>query len=69
MWTKDEYRQWLKTKNNKVGATDRNSLTYETKGRCRHRQSSHESAHPYLPDKDGTLMADLSDMSSKIHSV
>ena len=69
LWSKEEYREWLKTENKKTGATDGNSLTYETKGRRRRKQSSEESAHPYLQNKDGTLVADLSDMSSKIRSV
>ena len=60
---------WQKTENKKAGATSETSLTYELKGCCRCKQSSKESAHPYLQNKDGTLVADLSDMSSKICSV
>ena len=33
LWSKDKYREWLKTENKKTGATDGNSLTYKTKGR------------------------------------
>ena len=62
LWTKDEYREWLKTENKKVGATDGNLLTYEMKGCCCRKQSSDESAHSYLQNKDGTLVADLSDI-------
>ena len=69
LWSKDDFREWQKTENKKVGATEGNSLTYEPKGRRRRKQSSEESAHPYLQNKDGTLVADLSDMSSKIRSV
>ena len=69
LWSKDEYREWQKTENKKAGATDGSSITGEKKGRHRRKQSSEESAHPYLQNKDGSLVADLSDMSSKIRSV
>ena len=69
LWSKDEYREWQKTENKKAGATDGSSITCEKKGRWCREHSSEESAHPYLQNKDGTLVSDLSDMSSKIRSV
>ena len=66
LWSKDEYRDWQKIESKKAGVTDGNSTTLDKKGRRRRKQSSEESAHPYLQNKDGTLVADLSDMSSKI---
>lgn len=69
LWSKDEYRDWQKIESKKAGVTDGNSTTLDKKGRRRRKQSSEESAHPYLQNKDGTLVADLSDMSSKIRSV
>ena len=69
LWSKDEYRDWQKIESKKAGVTDGNSTTLDKKGQRRHKQSSEESAHPYLQNKDGTLVADLSDMSSKICSV
>ena len=69
LWSKNEYREWQKIENTKAGATDGSSITCEKKGRRRRKQSTEESAHPYLQNKDGTLVSDLSDMSSKIWSV
>jgi hypothetical protein len=69
LWSKSEHRDWLKTQNKNAGATDGNSSTSKKKGRCRCKQSPEESAHPYLWNEDGTLVANLSDMSSKICEV
>ena len=69
LWSKDEYQEWQKTENKKAGTTDESSITGEKKGRRRRKQSSEESAHPYLQNKDSSLVTDLSDMSSKIRSV
>ena len=69
LWSKDEYREWQKTENTKAGATDGSSITHDKKGRRRCKQSMEESAHSYLQNKDGTLVSDLSNMSSKIWSV
>ena len=59
LWSKDEYREWQKTETKKTGATDGSSIACKKKGRCRRKQSSEESAHPYLQNKDGTLFTNL----------
>ena len=69
LWSKDEYREWQKTENTKAGATNGSSITRNKKGQHCHKQPMEESAHPYLQNKDGTLVSDLSNMSSKIWSV
>ena len=65
MWDKDDYRDWRKAHKRQAGATDGNSSTSETNGGQRRK----EFTHPYLQNKDGTLVADLSDMSAKVRSV
>ena len=65
IWSMDDYKTFVKDekKKKKAGATNGNPSTSKPR---RRRQSEDESPHPYLQNKDGTLIADLTDMSNKI---
>lgn len=64
MWIRSNYRKWLKAQNKQAGATNGSTSTSKNKPRRRK-----QFTHPYIQNKDGTLVADLTDMSAKVRSV
>ncbi|KAN0138282.1 hypothetical protein V8E53_003745 [Lactarius tabidus] len=66
LWSNADFHNFIKTKNQKAGETDRNSSTSGSGGRCCKKQG-----HPYLQNKDSSLVTGdaLGTLSSEVRVV